>query len=133
MFGRLLQQLAFVVAPDRRQVQRHQPVRRFHREQAAGTDVAQIDDPVRPAIGGIGQHRVERGDVAMNVGKDGDLHRGTLGASRHGGKCRRLLPPSTGRAARLLVRDGLLFVAVEQHDRSVFAVDGANRQAELQG
>lgn len=72
--GRLLQQLPLVIAADSRQAERHQQVGGFRRPQRPGKDVAEIDDAVAAASPGIRQHRLQRGEVAVDVRQRGDAH-----------------------------------------------------------
>ena len=69
------QQLALVVAGDRGQVQRHQAFGRFGGPERTGQDVAAVDDQVRTAACHVGQHGVQCGQVAVDVGKGDDAHR----------------------------------------------------------
>lgn len=64
-----------MIAADRGQVERDQPVGRRSGFQRARQDVAQVHDPVDAAAGDVGQHGVERREIAMDVGQGCDPHR----------------------------------------------------------
>jgi len=61
------QELALVIPAYRRQIERHQAIRRVARQKRAREDVAEIDDQVHAAPLDVGQHRIERAQISMNV------------------------------------------------------------------
>jgi hypothetical protein len=68
------QQLALVVAGDRRPAQRHQRVAGLAWPQRPRQDVAAVDDLVHAPARHVRLHGLQRRQVAMNVGQDGDAH-----------------------------------------------------------
>jgi hypothetical protein len=68
------QQLALMIAGDRRPAQRHQFVAGLPRPQWSRQNVAAVDDLVHAPTRHVGQHGLQRRQVAMNVGQDGDAH-----------------------------------------------------------
>ena len=52
-----------------------EPIHRLARPERPGGTVAEIDDQVRLALGDVGEDRLEREDVPMDIGDDGDPHR----------------------------------------------------------
>jgi hypothetical protein len=63
-----------VIAADGRQIERHQPLGGFARQQRARDDVAQVHDEVHPAPPDVGEHGVECEEVSMDVGNRGNSH-----------------------------------------------------------
>ncbi|EEF26215.1 conserved hypothetical protein [Ricinus communis] len=68
------QQLALVVAGDRRPALRHQVARRLQRHQRPGQDVAQVDDAVDTASADVGHDGLQGRQIAVDVGQQGDAH-----------------------------------------------------------
>ncbi len=73
-FGVLLEQVAVVVAGNRGEVQRHQPVRSPARMQAAGEQIAEVHHGVDALPFDVFEHGVERRDVAVDIGNEGYSH-----------------------------------------------------------
>jgi hypothetical protein len=67
--------LALVVAGNRRPAQRHQFVAGLPGPQRARQNVAAVDDLVHAPARHVRLHGLQRGQVAMDVGQDGDAHR----------------------------------------------------------
>ncbi len=65
--------LAVAVAPDEDGIAVEQPLQAFARERA-GDDIAAADDAVDFQRRHLGQHSLERGQVAVNVVENGDAH-----------------------------------------------------------
>ena len=81
---RMFEQLPFVVAADRRQIQRHQAIGGFGRLQRPGKNVAEIDDQIAAAPVDVFKHGIQRGEIAMDVGDCRDaMADGTGGFAHH--------------------------------------------------
>lgn len=64
----LLDQIAVVIATDRRQAKRHQQVCRLAGLERAAEEIAEIDDLIDLLRTNISKHRLECQMVAVNVG-----------------------------------------------------------------
>jgi len=63
-----------VVAGELRPALRHQKLRGFAGKERPRQAVAEVHDRVGAAPSDIHQHRLERGEVAVDVGEDGETH-----------------------------------------------------------
>ena len=68
--------LALVIAANGGQLERHQAVGRFGRQQRAGENVPEIHGDIDAAAPHVLEHRVEREQVAVDVRQRGDFHDG---------------------------------------------------------
>ncbi len=62
-----------MIAADGRQIELHQAIGGFPRQQRPGEDVAQIDDEIDAAPVDVGKHCLQRQQIAMNVRDGGDF------------------------------------------------------------
>jgi hypothetical protein len=72
--GILGRHLTVVIAANGRQIERHQAIRGFARLQRTRKNIAQVDDEVDTAAIDVGQHRIERKQIAVDVGDGSNLH-----------------------------------------------------------